>query len=71
MGFKKAYNYAGNIKTPFDLIKYRCGLATARTNQKEVIQKMNDTKSLAHEMEPVSYTHLDVYKRQSEKITKT
>lgn len=51
VGFKKAYNYAGNIKTPFDLIKYRCGLATARTNQKEVIQKMNDTKSLAHEME--------------------
>ena len=29
------------------MIEYLCGLATARTNQKEVIQ-MNDTKSLAH-----------------------
>jgi hypothetical protein len=35
--FKKAFSYAYVCKTPFDLLKKTCGLATAsQTNQKEV-----------------------------------
>ena len=33
------------------MIKYRCGLATAGTNQKEVIQNERHKKSSTHKME--------------------
>ena len=37
-GVQKSLQLCGEIKTPFDLKKYQCGLATAWTNQKEAIQ---------------------------------
>jgi putative transposase len=47
VGFPFAYSYKYGRKTPFDLLRKACGLATAsQTNQKE--DTMGDTKSLAH-----------------------
>ena len=32
-GFRKAFSFEPVIKTPFDLLKHLCGLATAKVQQ--------------------------------------